>query len=507
MREGGTWLILDKAADPIRARHLEEYRTKLAAARQTLNDQLTLARFCQRVGLRDQERIHYGNVFRLDRNWIEARRRLDLVDVDGTLMLPEDAAALRAEDHMRDVTVNHWIPRVVPLRLDITDGKADARDRALAELTAIRDQEAIPALEAATKLSPAVVGKAVVASLSGMRCQAATDSLVRHAVLAQDVEVRAAATDALRPRSIYATAPMLLAYLQLPVDIRFETFFLPDGRPGHRLTLFQEGQAESQRFVSKGAMTTTLDVTGRTGVTKIVDRTDESLQRDQALALSMQQYNLVQADLNDRAAAALRGTSGEDLPADPKAWWEWWANYNEMYSPTEKPVSYMTSITGTQPVRIRYHSCFVPGTKVWTIGGLADIEKIQVGDLVLAKNVETGELAYKQVTATTVGPKLRPLVEIVAGGETLRCTYGHLFWVSGVGWRMAKELEAGQWLHTARGPIMIESVIKRGEEICHNLIVADFNTFFVTERAFLVHDINVRGPTDAVVPGLVVEKD
>src|SRR5262249_25682113 len=134
------------------------------------------------------------------------------------------------------------------------------------------------------------------------------------------------------------------------------------------------------------------------------------------------------------------------------------------------------------------------------------IEEIKVGEIVLAKNVETGELAFKPVTATTIGPEL-PLVVIAAGGETIRATYGHLFWVSGVGWKMAKQLEPGQWLHTTNGPVVIDDVKKEGSAMCHNLIVADFNTYFVTDQAFLVHDINVRGPTTATVPGLINEED
>jgi hypothetical protein len=68
---------------------------------------------------------------------------------------------------------------------------------------------------------------------------------------------------------------------------------------------------------------------------------------------------------------------------------------------------------------------------------------------------------------------------------------------------MAKELKVGQLLYTARGPLTIDAVEKSGEARCHNLIVPDFNTYFVTDQQVLVHDINLRGPTTATVPGLV----
>lgn len=69
---------------------------------------------------------------------------------------------------------------------------------------------------------------------------------------------------------------------------------------------------------------------------------------------------------------------------------------------------------------------------------------------------------------------------------------------------MAKELKAGQWLHTATGPVQIESAEEHGQAECYNLVVADFNAFFVGESQVLVHDNNLRQVTTATVPGLIV---
>ena len=62
---------------------------------------------------------------------------------------------------------------------------------------------------------------------------------------------------------------------------------------------------------------------------------------------------------------------------------------------------------------------------------------------------------------TTVRPP-SPLIEIRLEHETIRATRGHPFWVSGVGWQMAKELKAAQWLHTTSGPALIESAEQNG---------------------------------------------
>ena len=226
-----------------------------------------------------------------------------------------------------------------------------------------------------------------------------------------------------------------------------------------------------------------------------------SAKEDELLAAQAIEENVRTEETNERVAAALRlATNNPDMRDDPKQWWDWWDNYNELHYPQDKPT--YESLRYVTARAFRSHSCFVSGTKVWTDTGTIAIEKVQAGDFVLAQNVETGELAYKPVAATTVGPSL-PLVEIRAGGEQIRCTFGHLFWVSGTGWQMAKQLKPGQLLYTALGPLTIDSVEKTGEARCHNLIVPDFNTYFVTDRQLLVHDINVRAPTTATVPGLV----
>jgi hypothetical protein len=40
------------------------------------------------------------------------------------------------------------------------------------------------------------------------------------------------------------------------------------------------------------------------------------------------------------------------------------------------------------------------------------------------------------------------------------------------------------------------------EKEAHNLVVGDFNTYFVGDHGFLVHDNTYRRPTTALLPGL-----
>ena len=132
------------------------------------------------------------------------------------------------------------------------------------------------------------------------------------------------------------------------------------------------------------------------------------------------------------------------------------------------------------------------------------IETIRVGDVVLSQDIESGELAYKPVLRTTIRPMER-LVKIRVGNESFETSGGHLFWVSGEGWVKSRKLESGMVLHTAGGPSRVSQVEEGPTAVTYNLVVADFNTYFVGEQKLLSHDNTVRRATSAVVPGLMPE--
>jgi hypothetical protein len=89
-------------------------------------------------------------------------------------------------------------------------------------------------------------------------------------------------------------------------------------------------------------------------------------------------------------------------------------------------------------------------------------------------------------------------------------TPSHPFWVDGQGWRLTKQLEIGNALHSVSGCFPVESIeevetdpTKNGYS--YNLIVADFSTYFVGDHGILVHDNTARQPTSSLVPGLPAE--
>jgi hypothetical protein len=209
----------------------------------------------------------------------------------------------------------------------------------------------------------------------------------------------------------------------------------------------------------------------------------------------------------------LRSATGENAGATPRDWWDWWHSYNDIFQGVDRPILGSTTRydcnvpycrpPSNTPIVFIYGlcSCFAKGTPVWTSSGVAPIETIQVGDLVLAQNIETGELAYKPVLETSLRP-VRPMLNLDFDGEIITSTRGHLFWIVGEGWQMAKALKPGDRVHGAPQDAYLGRSQETKPADAYNLIVADFDTYFVGQHRLLVHDNTERKSGDGKLPGM-----
>ena len=138
-------------------------------------------------------------------------------------------------------------------------------------------------------------------------------------------------------------------------------------------------------------------------------------------------------------------------------------------------------------------SCFAAGTMIETADGDRTIEEIQIGDLVLSANPETGEIAYKSVVNTYVHVT-DTVLYLTIDEEIIETTEDHPFWVEGQGWTSAKLLQPGDvvWLKDGSTQCVddIEIVeLPEGEYVAvYNFEVADFHTYFVSDYDVLVHN-------------------
>lgn len=540
------------AADPREA----DYCKHRAAASQDLQGQLELAKWCRKSKLDDEAKFHFATALSLDPKNEEALRGLDMRWVNGQLVARGEPKQQKQQIQEAKNAAKRWEPIIAKWRRAVAGHDVHAHDAALDEIRAITKLDAIPSIEAVTLGRDAFdmkhaeeclqIGLAFIDALAKMPDQAATESLVRHAVTPPGNKARALAIAKLKLRPHEDYIPILLGGLGMPLESSFSVTTDPSGSVHYTHSVFQEGR-DSDRSFDVWRTASQRDLGGRVTrydtYTDTADATDLPAEAPQVVAakkarvasasqllygqnasvteLKVAQANQAVEAMNSRIIPVLAGTTDKSFES-PKDWWDWWEKRTEYYS-SEHPVEqyyysdcrhftygfprvdlYSTAPPPPPPPPGTRRSCFVKGTPVWTKTGIRSIETLEAGDLVLSQDVHSGELTYKPLIGRTVRPPSQ-IVKITLDGEEILATKGHPFWVSGVGWRMAKELDATAVLHGVTGSYKIRSVESAPEAEAYNLLVADFSTYFVGETGLLVHDNTPRRPTRAAVPGITIK--
>ncbi|RIE03934.1 polymorphic toxin-type HINT domain-containing protein [Cohnella faecalis] len=144
---------------------------------------------------------------------------------------------------------------------------------------------------------------------------------------------------------------------------------------------------------------------------------------------------------------------------------------------------------GLKAVEAASCNCFTAGTKVQTDEGEKKIEDIEVGDRVLSKDETTGEVAYKEVTAT-FNHETDEIYNIYVGGQTIESTFNHPFYVKDKGWTFVKDLKVGDLLVQSDGDTLkIDSIELEYKNVTvYNMTVDEFHTYFVSDLGIWVHN-------------------
>lgn len=494
VRFDNRWVKIDDVSGLTRSDKL--YREYLGVRPQyadTVAGHRRLGIWCDQRRLKGQARAHLLRVLELSPDDPEARERLGYRRVAGAWLTRDETWQAHARARQMQQGRAQWGPKLLRVHYGLQRRSQKEQQKARALCLAIDDPAAIPVIESVLTRSSEREALLAIETLGNITAHEASLALARQAMFSDWPEARLAASRQLKGRPLEAFVPVMLAAMYTPVESRDEFERRGGGFLLHRQTLSREGRAVKQERVFETTYHAPLAWAKPAAETSSQERQNSVAERNNRTA-----------ELNRRICSALNVATDQELADRPEEWWKWWDDYNETLA-DEKPVqqTYTREVYGPPPPPppSSGHSCFAAGTEVWTVEGPQPIERLRIGDLVLSQDPEGGQLAYKPVLRTTLGPPLE-LVKVSAGSESFDCTGGHLFWVPGKGWRRARKLQAGDVLHGVTGTTIVGTVETGPTQKAHNLVVADFHTYFVGRQKILVHDVTPRRPTTAIVPGL-----
>jgi hypothetical protein len=529
VRVGRQWASATALVESDSQRRLRElYEQRRAATPDTPEGQLALADWCVTHRLPAQETAHLNRVLQLAPDHGQARQRLQFERTGDNWVHRQDLwQGLRQSQQLADA-LRTWRRKLDDLRASLRRNVPRQTALLVERLQAEIMPEAVPAVELVLGNDSEPGAQVAVQILGDLAHHDAAAALARLAVLAPWPAVREAAAEQLRPRPRDHYVPLLLTELSTPIESRFQAV-LVNGRILYRHAFARE----TQERVDTAVLDTVMDRRPslvRPGSNLARDQADtraRAMTDAQATAYAREWERLRQNQaidaLNERICQALRAATEVSLPNSPEAWWTWWNQQNEVTLASAKSVGLRyrqelreyedvrpstdvpTGQTGGSTPFPTRSECFVAGTLVWTAKGPVEIEKIQVGDLVLSQEPNTGELAFQPVLQTTQRPPEQLIkVRLVTRYEdTLEGSGGHPLWVAGEGWINLRQLQSGMVLHGIDGATVVSDVESGRTQPTHNLVVADFHTYVVGAARLLCHDNTPRRPTSALVPGLV----
>lgn len=575
VRRDGRWVSLEEAerqaaADP----RLTEYHKLRDQQAGTPAGQVVLARWCRDQGLTAESRVHWTQAIMAQPDNSEALKALGAKWHQGRLLTDAQIRQVNEANSTGYVSpsnrasIDRWASQLALWRRAAKQDEASIKESLRREVASLSDPRNINELGTALiigarrKNDPKgcrLVSLALIDALKEYKQSWAAVQLARQAVEHPMSEVRDTAVDALKDRPKESYVPWLLSQMQSPIDMRIIVTPCYAGGVSMQQTLEWEGpdaiyRDNCQRYYYAGMPQINIVGNARrmpirtTNIPQIAQKSWRDAGNYAAGARNqVERFNATVEDVNQRVQTALTRATGEKMNTDPGAWQRWWTkyccNYYELgptipdpstagQSDDEYPYSYEQPPSEEKPVVERQRSygapatvvlnivvtptgsCFPWNTRVWTQTGPVEIRQVKPGDRVLSQHPFTGELSYQPVLQIT-RRRSSPMIEIGLGGETIRATRGHPFWVCGRGWKMAKELAVGMYLHSTDGPILIDRLDqvpaaepwyerpdgKPGEDLSYNLVMDECHNYFVGQQKVLVHD-NTLFPLDGPVPAV-----
>ncbi len=491
-------------------------------------EHVKLGGWCEKNGLKLEALAHFTNAIHLDPGRETSWKRLGYVRHNNRWMTKDQIEAAKEDERVQFKADRYWEPVLRKLSIQLGDKRRRAEaERLLAEVI---DPRAVPSINKVFSDQIQSIQRVRVQLLSQIRDQSATTSLAKIAISTDDDAIRSLAIDALSKREPREFGKFLVDLFHTPMHYVFEPVNGPgstgglivdtprfhlartyDAPPPFRLGATFQGYIgydgngmpvvatsndlnqlwndRTSTFLMRSPLQDIAYLEQRTAQMLAAANLKAQIARQRLVAdiNDIEQANAKTRSLDQRVLTVLIGALGApDVKEDEDAIQIWY--YDKIgyrYQPAPK-ITIADALPQLPPPEIT--CCFAAGTRIQTMEGVAPIEKIEVGDRILSMNPADGTLRFMPVTIIHHNPPYKIMRITLSNREVLATIGYHRFWRAGKGWAQARELEPGDALRTLDG-IATVVAIQRGEEIpVYNLDVAEDHTYFVGEKATLVHD-------------------
>lgn len=533
------WRSIDELDATEPSELLNSYEEMRGTEELTVDKHRELARWCSQNGLKPQAQAHWTVVTNYYADDIEARGMLGHTWISGEWYSREQL--LQADARLKQLVqdLRQWTSPCQKIVKELGSDNVAAQKRALMSLRAIDDPSALAALEIACYEVDESAATPFIETIAKIRTPAACSALTRIAMADPQSKRGDLAITKMKTYPLEFYVPELLGLLSTPIETRVQYDVNYLGELLLRRAMFRTTSKEQQLVEYNRLVRTNEPIVQLVNVSEVVSVRRQSrklyggiqqtskassnlditvderaaaknaMQDQQELDRKIEQYNHDLELKSKNVYMLLARTTGNSSENKPDAWWAWWRSYNHR-SPAALPLSKKTydqvDKAETKLSQLTYNgamqcSCLVAGTLIQTNQGLKAIESINVGDIVLAQDVESGELCLKPVVRKTLRPP-ETIYCIKTEEGDIRATGGHRWWVAGRGWLMSAQLEPDMQLHNAKGTTKVAAVKTEAEPFpTHNLVVDGYHTYFVGPQRVLSFDNVDPIPTLRKVPG------
>lgn len=544
MKMNNAWVTLKDLAPQKQNTKLLNYEKERSDSFLDIETHRKMARWCQQHGLGLQSRSHWFGVLDQNPRDEESQRSLGYIYKQNRWLSPEEVALVDQKSKADYESIKRWVPRIRDWVIAIEGQDSKKRLKAIQQLKELDDPSIVPSIALAIGSVSPDTASHLLKVVEKFQTAEACFLLVNIAIADPTSELGTAAIEGLSKYPYVFFVPDLLDMMSSEYQssqqyyssgngvMKLQVVQMREMRKNYDVDHFQRRFAGTNHsLVTDNRLTEKVSTASRNPLQirtlVLVENelasaiaSNESRRVAQDTEASMERTNREIRDWQARLTTVLRSVTKKQFSDEPKPWWEWWDQYEELYIAGEKYMDYSyyedTSFAYLES-RVAYSvrdsisdyprlrntiSCLVAGTPIQTQSGLRPVDAIRVGDLVVAQNIQSGEIQFRPVLRTTVRPPAKTYNIALVNGEKIQATLGHRWWVIGQGWVKTKDLKEGMSMRTDSGYATIESLKDADAAVTYNLLVDQDHTYFVGQSRVLSFDASEAIPTFYKVPGL-----